>query len=95
MYAGISLEGSIIFSRTDVNHRFYGRRVTPTELLRGVVPPPRAARPLYDALEKAYSAVMQPTYGQAPQSMTTVNRDSSSTVHSITSAASYPPLIEY
>ena len=62
LYAGISLEGSVIFSRSDVNHRFYGRVVTPTDLLRGNIPPPRAAQPLYDALGTALSAFTQPTY---------------------------------
>ena len=93
LYAGISLEGSVIFSRTDVNHRFYGRHVTPTELLQGIVPSPRAARPLYDALQTALSAVMQPTYGQAPLSMSVISRDSTSTVHT-SASASYPTMIE-
>lgn len=68
LYAGVSLEGSVIFSRSDVNHRFYGRVVTPVELLRGTVPPPRAARPLYDALQEALAALPQPTYSCFPAS---------------------------
>jgi Las17-binding protein actin regulator len=63
LYAGVSLEGSVIFSRSDVNHRFYGRVVSPQDILRGMLPPPRAARPLYEALEQALSALPQPTYG--------------------------------
>jgi lipid-binding SYLF domain-containing protein len=62
MYAGVSLDGSIVFSRPDVNHRFYGRVVTPHDLLKGYVPPPRAARPLYDALEQ----VGQPSKPSSP-----------------------------
>lgn len=64
LYAGVSLDGSIIISRSDVNHRFYGRVVTPSELLNGSVPPPRAARPLYDALQSALSASSQPVYSR-------------------------------
>ena len=63
MYAGISLEGAIIFSRSDVNHRFYGRVVTPLDLLKGLLPPPRAARPLYEALDQALAVLPLPTYG--------------------------------
>lgn len=66
LYVGAALEGCVIISRSDVNHRFYGRVVTPSELLRGEVQPPRAARPLYDALQEATSAMSMPTYGTLP-----------------------------
>lgn len=36
LYAGVSLEGSVIFARPDVNHRFYGRVVSSLELLKGM-----------------------------------------------------------
>jgi hypothetical protein len=62
LYAGLSLEGSAVFSRPDVNHRFYGRVLSPMELLKGVVEPPRAARSLYDALDDAIAALPQPIY---------------------------------
>ena len=53
-FAGISLEGSILTCRNDVNSNFYGRPTLPNELLFGdVVPRPRAAQPLYDALNEA------------------------------------------
>jgi len=53
-FVGISLEGSIISSRPDVNAKFYGRPMDASDLLNGNVQrPPRAARPLYDALERA------------------------------------------
>jgi Las17-binding protein actin regulator len=66
LYAGLSLEGSVIFPRPTVNHQFYGRAVTPKELLTGAVPPPRAAGPLYDALHEAFGALSQPTYARIP-----------------------------
>lgn len=50
LYAGASLDGAFIFSRSTVNHQFYGREVTPTEVLSGEIAPPRAASPLYSAL---------------------------------------------
>ena len=55
LFAGVSLEGSALFTRSGVNHRFYGRQVTPPHLLGGLIAPPRAAQPLYDALYEAVS----------------------------------------
>ena len=59
LFAGVSLDGNVIFTRSDVNHRFYGQRLSPHDILGGRVPPPRAAQPLYDALFEAVSS--QPT----------------------------------
>jgi len=56
LFAGVSLDGNVIFTRPDVNHRFYGQRLNPHDILRGRVPPPRAAQPLYDALFEAVSS---------------------------------------
>lgn len=50
-------DGSLIMARSDVNHCFYGRPVSPGEILSGQVPPPRAAAPLYDALAEALSSL--------------------------------------
>ncbi|TDH66716.1 hypothetical protein CCR75_006576 [Bremia lactucae] len=47
LFAGISLEGSVILSRPDINRLFYGKAVTVSSLLEGVEPPPVAAAPLY------------------------------------------------
>lgn len=67
LYAGISLDGAVIATRTDVNYRFYGRSVTPLEILGGQIPPPRAAQPLYDALQTAINSSYRPHYPhQAP-----------------------------
>ena len=61
-FAGISLEGSILASRSDVNSKFYGRPVQPMDLLHAgatsnnnnaQLSRPRAAQPLYDALNEA------------------------------------------
>jgi hypothetical protein len=57
LFAGLSLDGSVIMARSEVNHCFYGRPVTPMELLQGSVPPPRAAAPLYAALDEALSSL--------------------------------------
>eukprot|EP01041_Mallomonas_annulata_P011037 gene11037-23069_t len=60
LFAGLSLDGAVILSRPDLNHRFYGRAIEPRRLLRGDVPPPTAAGPLYDALTEA---LQTPTLG--------------------------------
>ncbi|OQR86526.1 hypothetical protein ACHHYP_10462 [Achlya hypogyna] len=53
LFAGISLHGAVITARADANRDFYGRHVTPSEILSGVVPAPRAAGRLYDAINEA------------------------------------------
>jgi len=53
LFAGVSLDGLVILSRPDVNNNFYGRELNPIDILRGAVSRPRAAQPLYDALERA------------------------------------------
>mmetsp|Transcript_10658 Transcript_10658/g.16042 ORF Transcript_10658/g.16042 Transcript_10658/m.16042 type:complete len:465 (+) Transcript_10658:26-1420(+) len=63
LFAGVSLDGSVIFARTEVNHIFYGRRIQPEEILSGQqVGPPRAAEPLYSALADAVACSPQQRY---------------------------------
>ena len=52
LFAGVSLEGTVISSRDDVNEAYYGRRVTPQEILAGNIRPPADARKLLDVLAK-------------------------------------------
>jgi SH3 domain-containing YSC84-like protein 1 len=49
LFAGVSLQGSVIATRDDANTEYYGRKVTPDEILSGKVRPPKSAA----ALEKA------------------------------------------
>ena len=58
----MSLDGAVIMTRKDMNLRFYGRQVDPMEILGGQVPPPRAASPLYDALNIALTSLWDPHY---------------------------------
>eukprot|EP00980_Cylindrotheca_fusiformis_P011429 scaffold2649_cov137-Cylindrotheca_fusiformis.AAC.4 len=51
LFVGMSLEGSILTVRQDVNAKFYGYHATPEQVLS--LPPPKAAEPLYMALERA------------------------------------------
>jgi SH3 domain-containing YSC84-like protein 1 len=53
LFAGISLQGKIIAARGDLNRKFYGRDLQPSEILSGHVAAPNAARPLYEAIQHA------------------------------------------
>lgn len=50
LFAGVSLEGTVVVTRNDANEKLYGQRYTAKELLNGTVPPPREADSLYRAL---------------------------------------------
>jgi lipid-binding SYLF domain-containing protein len=55
LFMGMSIEGAVLSTRNDVNAKFYGRSgLTGADLvLDGHMPPPKAAEPLYMALERA------------------------------------------
>ncbi|KAI8144000.1 hypothetical protein BJV82DRAFT_92214 [Fennellomyces sp. T-0311] len=57
LFAGVSLEGSVILTRNDANEKFYGKRVTAKELLNGTVAPPPEADPLYRALGAKFNSL--------------------------------------
>ncbi|KAK4219934.1 hypothetical protein QBC37DRAFT_74453 [Rhypophila decipiens] len=50
LFAGVSLEGSVIIERKDANAKLYGRQVSARELLSGAERPPPAASPLLSIL---------------------------------------------
>jgi SH3 domain-containing YSC84-like protein 1 len=52
LFAGVSLEGTVIGTRNDGNAEYYGRRVTPEEILSGKVPPPPGATRLVQVLTR-------------------------------------------
>ncbi|KAI8874597.1 DUF500-domain-containing protein, partial [Backusella circina FSU 941] len=54
LFAGVSLEGSVIITRSDANKKFYGQEVTAKELLNGTIPPPVEADALYRALDAKF-----------------------------------------
>lgn len=51
LYAGVSLEGSVLIERKDANQKFYGRPVAAKAILSGKVPAPRACEPLFMVLD--------------------------------------------
>jgi lipid-binding SYLF domain-containing protein len=50
LFAGASLEGTLLVAQSDKNASYYGRPVTPRQILRGQVAPPRSAQPLIAGL---------------------------------------------
>ena len=52
LFAGVSLEGTVIGTRNDANAEYYGRRVIPEEILSGKVPPPSGATRLVQVLTR-------------------------------------------
>jgi lipid-binding SYLF domain-containing protein len=52
LFAGVSLEGSGIGTRDEVNAGYYGKPVTAGEILSGKVQPPAGAQKLSAALSK-------------------------------------------
>jgi SH3 domain-containing YSC84-like protein 1 len=50
LFAGVSLEGTVIGTRNDANAEYYGRPVTPQEILSGKIAPPSKAKRLQQVL---------------------------------------------
>jgi len=50
LFAGVSLEGTVIAARNDSNKEYYGREVTPKQILSGEAKPPPGAAVLQKAL---------------------------------------------
>ncbi|GLT85660.1 hypothetical protein SLE2022_038440 [Rubroshorea leprosula] len=57
-FVGVSLEGNVVVSRMDTNLQFYGDPYLSTaDILLGTVDRPKAAEPLYAALEDLYHSL--------------------------------------
>jgi lipid-binding SYLF domain-containing protein len=52
LFAGVSLDGTVIATRNETNDEYYGKSVTPDQILSGKVAPPKGAIKLIRALEK-------------------------------------------
>ncbi|KAG0357255.1 hypothetical protein BGZ54_000395 [Gamsiella multidivaricata] len=89
LFAGVSIEGSIIMERKDANETFYRRPVTAAELLSGAIPPPPQADILYRALNTKASGAYtsyghhdDPSFGQdMSRNPTRINRSASIATH--------------
>jgi lipid-binding SYLF domain-containing protein len=53
LFAGVSLEGTVLIERKDANRDFYGTQVPARDILGGRVPPPEVASKLYEIIEAA------------------------------------------
>ena len=53
LFAGLSLEGTVLIERKDANKDFYGSPVPARDILGGRVPPPEVASKLYEVIEAA------------------------------------------
>jgi lipid-binding SYLF domain-containing protein len=52
IFAGVSLEGTIIATRYEANEEYYGKPVFPIDILAGNVKPPAGSQKLLDVLSK-------------------------------------------
>lgn len=52
VFAGVSLEGTVVATRDDANTEYYGKPVTPDQILSGAIKPPASAQPLIHLLDK-------------------------------------------
>lgn len=53
LFAGLSLEGTVLIERRDANRDFYGSDVPAKDILSGRVPPPEVAGKMYEIIEAA------------------------------------------
>ncbi|OQS07007.1 hypothetical protein THRCLA_00967 [Thraustotheca clavata] len=59
LFGGAGLQGSAIAARSDINKTFYGREITPTEILTGAVDQPAAASLLYEVIDRVLALPSQ------------------------------------
>ena len=52
LFAGVAVEGMALVTRDETNHEYYGRKVTPKQILSAQVKPPKGALKLIRALER-------------------------------------------
>jgi lipid-binding SYLF domain-containing protein len=52
LFAGVSLEGTVIATRYEANEKYYDKPVLPADILSGEVKPPAGAQKLLDVLSK-------------------------------------------
>ncbi|CAN0170977.1 unnamed protein product [Ascophyllum nodosum] len=57
IFIGVSVEAATVVTRKEANRDFYGMHISAKELLMGDFPPPKAAEPLYKALEEVESNI--------------------------------------
>jgi lipid-binding SYLF domain-containing protein len=63
IYGGLTLDGCVVKVRNDINIKFYGKDYSVDDLMDGTVPPPPAAKPLYDKLAEYKQVVLSRNFG--------------------------------
>lgn len=53
LFAGLTLDGTILVERKDANRNFYGSSISSADILAGQVPAPEIASDMYDIIEAA------------------------------------------
>lgn len=66
LFAGVSLEGSVLVERKDANEKLYNGKITARQLLEGSIRPPPAAEPLMRVLNSRVFAGTASSYGGDP-----------------------------
>ena len=66
-YAGVTVDAAYVSVRKDVNEKFYGYKVGARDILGGRVDRPRAAEPLYAALDRFYATVFPQRQGHGDE----------------------------
>ncbi|KAM5436142.1 hypothetical protein McanMca71_000108 [Microsporum canis] len=65
LFAGVSLEGSVLIERKEANARMYNSNISASQLLNGAVPPPPGAEPLMAVLRsRAFSGRYGTAYAE-------------------------------
>lgn len=62
LFAGLSLEGTILIERKDANRDFYGSPIPARDILGGRVPPPEVASRLYEIIEVCSQPISQSSW---------------------------------
>lgn len=53
LFAGVSIEGTILIERKETNKAFYGSAISASAILSGQIPPPDRANAMYEVIEAA------------------------------------------
>ncbi|KAJ9113903.1 hypothetical protein QFC19_000097 [Naganishia cerealis] len=53
LFAGVSLEGTVLVERKEANRAFYGTAISAHDILSGLVPAPEIANGMYEVIETA------------------------------------------
>jgi lipid-binding SYLF domain-containing protein len=67
-YLGVSIDGTVLVTKDSINNKFYGRKVSAKEVLKGSVMPPEVCQPLEDLyylLKTLESRALQDRLGDA------------------------------